>query len=81
MAMELENISVEQLKRAIQIREQLDGLQNELNELLGAPATGPRAARGRPAGKRTMSPAARARIAEAAKARWAKAKAAGKTRL
>jgi hypothetical protein len=74
-------LSVAQLKRAAELKEQIDALNGELLQLLGGeiPApfvTAPR--RGRPPGKRVgMSAAGRARIAAAARARWAKIKAAG----
>lgn len=75
------NLSVSQLKKAAQLKEQIDALNDELLQLLGGEipvpfVTAPR--RGRPPGKRGgMSAAGRARIAAAARARWAKIKAAG----
>lgn len=86
-----ELISLEQLKQAVQIREQIDSLNDQLNEVLGGGGNGAQKLRwskmsaGKaqtPAkGKRVMSAAARAKIAAVARARWKKAKAAGKTRL
>ena len=86
------NLSPASLRRAAQIKEQIDSLTGELGAILSGGASGKR--RGRPPGdsskaevgeskpgRRRMSASARAKIAAAAKARWAKAKAAGKTRL
>jgi hypothetical protein len=64
----LGNLSIDQLKRAIHVREQMDSLQEELDGILGGEIPVPRA------GKRKMSAAARAKIAAAQKARWAKLK-------
>jgi hypothetical protein len=71
-----------QLKEAITIAEQIEGLQARLASLLGgsvssasvdpAPKAAPTPVA--KAGKRTMSPEARARIAAAQRARWAKSK-------
>jgi hypothetical protein len=68
----ISNLSAQQLRRAASIKDQIDGLQTELDRLLGS-SNGKIA----PTGKRTMSASARARIAAAQKARWAKVK--GKT--
>ena len=65
----LAELSVQQLKRALEIRQKTDDLRKELHQLLGgeetaaAPVQRPR--------KRTMSAAARAKISAAQKARWA----------
>ena len=66
----LGNLSIEQLKRAIEIREKIDALQVELSEILGGEIPIPHA------GKRKwkMSAAARAKIGAAQRARWAKVK-------
>lgn len=74
--------SVEQLKRAIELAEQIDRLQNELETLLGggnrtqsqnrtasAPKSASTKSRG---GRRSVSPEARERIAAAQRARWAR---------
>lgn len=66
MITNLSTISVKQLKRAVNLREKIESLQNELAAILGE-STG--AASG---GRRIMSAAARARISAAQKARWAK---------
>lgn len=73
--------SVHQLKRAVEISEQIARLEGELNAILNrssaaaAPAAAP-ASKGRPGRRRkgTLSPEARERIAAAQRARWAKAK-------
>jgi hypothetical protein len=69
--------SVDQLKRAIVVAEQIEKLQAELSQILGGnlSTSSPTAATPTPAkdprkGKR--SPAVRARMAAAQKARWAK---------
>ena len=69
--------SLDQLKRAIAITEQIDALQSQLAALLGGSspvavkAAAPAKAR---KGKRTVSPEARAKMAVAQRARWAKRK-------
>lgn len=76
--------SIDQLKRAISISEQIQALEAELASILGgigessaraavkavASSSSVKAAKG----KRTLSPEARARIVAAQKARWAKAR-------
>jgi len=74
------DISPAQLRQAADLKERIDSLSQELSKILagtGAPAVsgGGTVANGKPAGKRTMSAAGRARIAAAAKARWAKIRA------
>ena len=66
----LTTLSVQELKRAVAIRERLDGLENELDQITGSRA--PRAKNGAARKKRKLSRAARARISAAMKARWAK---------
>src|SRR6266478_4292951 len=67
----LTTLSVKDLKRAVAIRERIDGLQRDLERI-----TGPQAApvrNGAPLRKKgKMSAAARARISAGMKARWAK---------
>ncbi|MDO8542477.1 MAG: hypothetical protein Q7S40_18710 [Opitutaceae bacterium] len=69
-----------QLKQAVTIAEQIEKLQAELARLLGGGASAASARTASPAspnkkrGKRTMSPAARAKIAAAVRAHWAKVK-------
>jgi hypothetical protein len=67
----LTTLSVKELKRAVAIRERIDGLQRDLNRISGAQAApvqngAPRRKKGK------MSAAARARISAAMKARWAR---------
>lgn len=73
----INGLSAQQLRRAADLKEKIDSLQNELNQILGA-----KRSVGAPSGvKRVLSPAARAKIVAAQKARWAKfhaAKNAGK---
>jgi len=64
----LATFSLSQLKQAVAIREQLEKLQSQLNDLAGHPGTDSSSSTSR--GK--MSAAGRARISAAAKARWAK---------
>ena len=73
----------QQLRAAADLKERIDALQNELNEVLGAEVPGPaeatvepgQAAQGPKNGRRKkrkkVSPEGRANIAAAAKARWA----------
>lgn len=84
----IQNLSVEQLKKALHISEQIEALQAQLAEVLGgaevettfaaeaAPVKVRRNARGGKgkSGKGGMSPEGRARIAAAQRARWAKSK-------
>jgi hypothetical protein len=71
-------LSSQQLRRAADIRERIETLQNELNALLGG-ATVSTAAVSTGTGKRNMSAQGRARISAAAKARWAKYRTEAKT--
>jgi hypothetical protein len=66
----LRNVTVDQLKRALYIREKIDALHKELTEILGGEISIPPATKG----KRKMSAAARAKIGAAQRARWAKVK-------
>ena len=74
----LHELSTGQLRQALQLREQIESLQQKLSSLLGRTSDGPIAKAkgkvGRPRGKRTLSPEARAKIAAAQQARWAKVK-------
>lgn len=77
MANALSNLTVAQLQRAAQIKQQMEGLEAELASIFGG-ASAPRR-RGRPPGsgkKGKISAAGRARIAAAQRLRWAKARAA-----
>jgi hypothetical protein len=67
----LSGITAGQLRRAITIKERIETLEGELNQLLGSlgsESNGPRVRR------RGMSAAGKARIIAAQKARWAKAR-------
>ena len=69
----IKDLSVAQLKRAIEIREQIESLQAQLSSIgevrIGRPPSVIKVAK---VGRRRMSAAGRARIAAAARARWAK---------
>jgi hypothetical protein len=67
------NLTPGQLRRAADIKEKIDALQNEIEQLLGGEAPVPAAGAEKPK-KRKMSAAGRARIAAAARLRWAKIK-------
>jgi hypothetical protein len=60
-----------QLRRAADIKEKVDALQDEIEQLLGSEAPAPAAGTEKPK-RRRMSAAGRARIAAAARLRWAK---------
>jgi hypothetical protein len=63
------NLSAHQLRRAAELKERIESLQNELKQLVGSPAyPQPNGS----AKKRHLSAAAIARIRAAQKARWAK---------
>ena len=69
--------SISDLRKAVQIKEQIEQLQRKLASLLGSRATAAQTvltASKAPGKKRTMSAAGRARIIAAQKARWAKIK-------
>jgi len=68
------NLSSQQLRRIADLKEKIESLQNELNRLAGAAASGSPIKR-----KSGMSAAGRARIAAAQRARWAKVKGAKKS--
>jgi chromosome segregation ATPase len=61
------DLTINQLKRAAAIKEQIEDLNKELRGIFGAPAT----TRATPKKKRTMSAAAKKQLAAARKARWA----------
>jgi hypothetical protein len=64
------NLTIRQLREALAIREKIEGLEKELNEIWGGGNPAPVVSA--PGGRRTMSAAARARIGAAQRARWAK---------
>jgi hypothetical protein len=78
MSNDLSTITSNQLRRAIVIKERIEALTSELDDILGS--SGAANSESAPK-KRKMSAAARARMSTAAKLRWKAAKAAGKKRL
>lgn len=64
MSFEISQLSSVQLRRAADIKERMDALQRELDDILGNVTRTPEA--------RNMSAAGRARIAAASRARWEK---------
>jgi len=68
----LADISLEQLKQAIAVREKIESLEKELSRIIGGGSRTPKTAAPRKKGR--MSAAARARISAGMKARWAKRK-------
>src|SRR4051794_23682838 len=73
----LNSVSTEQLKQAVQIKEEIARLEKRLNAILGGQGQTQAAAPSKATagkGRRPMSAAGRAKIAAAAKARWAKIK-------
>jgi hypothetical protein len=75
MSIDLQTATTEQLKRALELRQQIDALQADLRRLEDGPAApAPSitpAKRGRPKGKRYFSPEARQKMADAQRRRWA----------
>jgi len=82
------NLSVQQLRQALSLREQIERLEQDLAAILGGPVAAKAKVVGRPSTKAEkpattaprrrrgyISAAGRARIAAAQRARWAKAKA------
>ena len=68
-------LSLEQLKRAVQIREQIESMTHELDQITSSPLiyANTRSTNGNGLqGKRNLSSSARARIAAAQRLRWAK---------
>ena len=74
--MNITTLSPKTLRKAADIQEKIESLQNELNEILGSEVSSPVEAIEAPtkSKKRKMSAAGRAAIAAAARARWAKIK-------
>jgi len=66
--MDLHDLTVNELRRAAAIKQQIEDLNKELERILGAPGKSGAALNS----KRTVSAAARKRMAAAQKARWAK---------
>ena len=70
-------LSTGQLRQALQLREQIESLQQKLSAILGGKSAAPaetKGGKGRQAGKRLISAEARAKMAAGQQARWAKAK-------
>src|SRR6267378_7189141 len=65
-------VSASQLRHAADLKEKIDNLQHEFEQILGAPSQPNHEPA--PQKKRQLSAAARARIAAGARARWAKIK-------
>jgi hypothetical protein len=76
MSASIASLSAQQLRRAADIKDKIQSLEKELEQILGS-STKP-VATAAPKKRRKMSAAGRARISAAAKARWAKVKAAQK---
>jgi len=68
------NATPQQLRKAADIQERIQSLQEELGQLLGGEVSTPAQATEAPKKKWKMSAAGRARIAAAAKARWSRIK-------
>ena len=74
--MNLSDLSATQLRQAASIKEQIEKLQKELTNLLGAPTAPPAPIAAPKKLKRTMNAAARKKLSDFHKARWAEIKAA-----
>ena len=72
MSTSIISLSVQQLRRAADIKEKLQSLEKEIGQILGVSTTP--AAYSEPKKRRKMSAAGRARMAAAARKRWAKVK-------
>lgn len=70
----IQNLSSAQLRKAAAIKDKIDALQTELNQILGGAVVKPVTTQK----KRTMSAAGKAKIAAAQRKRWAAQKAANK---
>src|SRR5438093_8325614 len=66
----LANLSIQQLRRAVAIKEQIAALETDLSQILGVPSSVTSVGNRR--GRQKRSAAVRARMAAAQKARWAK---------
>ena len=73
------NLSINQLKQAIQIKEQIEKLESQMHRIMGGIAKSSPVRTLATKVRKTMSAAGRARIAAAQKARWAKIKGAAKS--
>ena len=64
----LTNVSIQQLKQAVTIREKIDGLEKELNRIVGGQS--PTTRNAAPRRRRRLSAAGRAKLSAMMKARW-----------
>jgi hypothetical protein len=72
------DLTTNELKRAVGIRQRIANLEKELGRVLGVQSPGKAdSSPTKPKGKRKMSATARARLSAAAKARWKMVKARG----
>jgi hypothetical protein len=69
----IRDLSLSQLRRAVEIKEKIESLEQELATLTGGSVSSSTTTNGT-SGKRTMSASARARIRAAQIARWARVK-------
>jgi len=69
----ISNLSVQQLRKAAALKEKIQSLEKELNQLLGSPVASTASAAPKKK-KFKMSAAAKAKISAAAKLRWARVK-------
>lgn len=76
MSASIASLSAQQLRRAADIKDKIQSLEKELEQILGSSIKP--AAIAAPKKRRKMSAAGRAKMSAAAKARWAKVKAAQK---
>jgi len=74
--MSITSLSVQQLRQAANLKEQIAGLEKQLSQVLGATTQTTAPATAKAPKKGGMSAAGKARIVAAQKARWAKIKAA-----
>jgi hypothetical protein len=71
----LVSLSIDQLRRALSLKEQIATLEVQLSQMVGVPSPAPAAPAVKRSGTGKRSAAARAKMAAAQKARWAKVKA------
>src|SRR5258708_39965840 len=72
----ISDVSAKQLRKAANLKERIESLQDDLNRILGNSGVGSAASGART--RRSMSAATKAKLAAIARARWKKAKAQGK---
>jgi hypothetical protein len=77
----ISELSARQLRQAANLKERIDTLQRDLNQILGSSSLGAITRGDNARAKRTMSAATKAKLAAIARARWKKAKAQGKSAL